>query len=474
MIFRHFLWDYSGRLMTMLVGLSITAVLSRILTPADYGVMGIVLAVGGIAAMFLDFGFSSAIVQRQSISDEQLSTIFYLNIGVGILLYLIVFALSFWIEQYYNTEGLAFILHISAISFIVMPLNIVPTALIQKKMLFKQQALRSILISIVVGVVSIGMAYSGWGIWSLVFQTLLTLILTTILNLYIAKWKPTTQFNLLSISSIFRYSSYLFGSSLLNNLYSKIDIFLIGKVFSLAILGQYSRALWFDSVIKNISTSSLISVLLPYFSKNQDNDILLLELWEKYFNLICFSFFMFMGVGYLSAEYLFVLLFGPNWITAAEYFKIIILSGFVFPISGLALSILEAKGMGKAFFQVEILKKLIILPCFFIAYYKGVQAFLIVLVIAYFLAMLLNMFFLGKAIKYNLFTQLRELGKYIFTLTTYLLLITGIMSWLVLDFMNIWTVFFVNLFFAIYYLLFIYILQPATIFVTFKAIKKIL
>jgi len=468
MVLKNFLWEYSGRLITIGTGLIITAILSRLLSPADYGVMGLVMAVSGIARMFLEFGFGSAIVQKGDINNQQLSTIFFLNTGMGLVIYGILFSFAPLVSRFYEIPELTFILRVGAITFLLSPLNLVPSALIQKRMLFKQQATRNIFVTIIIGSFAIFLAYKGWGVWSLVFQSLLGAFLGLLINLGITKWNPILYFKISCLRSIFGYSSFLFLSSLINNVYNKFDIFLIGKLFTLSTLGQYSRAQSFEGMVRGISSSSLLTVLFPYFSKNKDNESLLIVQWKKFFNVICFAYFLIMGFSFISAKFIFLLFFGNQWLEASDYFKLISLIGFVYPLSSLALSIIEARGHSKVFFQVEVLKKIVTFPCFLIAYYYGIKYFLLSLVFSYFIGFLLNLIFLKKALKFNLKESLIDLTKYIVIVSSFLLSLSILNYDYFLNSTDVIVVATVNGSFLLFYLLSAKVFHPTTINLIYK------
>ncbi len=474
MVLNNFLWDYSARLIMMGVNLAITGVLSRILNPTDYGVMGLIMAVTGIAAIFQDFGFSSAIVQKKEISEQQIATIFFLNWAVGILIYLLIFFMAPWLAKSYGQYNLVGFLRVSGLIFLISPINLVPSALIQKNMQFKQQALRNVGTTAGIGSITIFMAYHGWGVWSLISQSLLISFFSILINLAITKWRPFFFFNLSGIRSIFSYSSYLFLSSLLNNTFTRIDVFLIGKIFSLSTLGHYTRAQGMDNMVRGVSTASLLSVLFPYFARIQHDESLLVQQWVKYFNLICFAYFLLMGVTFISSKFIFLFLFGEQWLIAADYYKIIALTGFIYPLSALALSILEARGRSKAFFQVELIKKIIMLPCFFVAYYFGIEAFLWSLIIAYVIMFIFNLVFLKKAIHYSLKQTLIEFGKYVLILAVFLIVTCYFAYSSLINSTDFWVVAGVSTLFSLYYLICVYFLQPQTIQLVRQTIRLVL
>ena len=211
----------------------------------------------------------------------------------------------------------------------------------------------------------------------------------------------------------------MFLSGLLDGIYTRIDIFLIAKVFSPASLGLYTRAQSLDGMIRNLSSGSLLNVLFPTFAKISDDREQLKQMYYQYFQLISFLFCLLAGFFYLSADKLFLLLFGSQWHLSAVYFKILVLAGFAYPLSSLSLSIIEARGNSKNFFKVEIIKKILFLPTYFIAYFYGIIPFLISFVLAMFIATFINVRFLKFELDIKVWQTVKYLSTYFFpTLVT--------------------------------------------------------
>lgn len=462
MVLKHLIWDYTGRLTSVILNLLVTSLLSRILHPTDYGYIGLIVAVSSIALIFQDFGLGSAIIQRKNVDQYQLSTIFFLSLGVGLFFCSIVYFTAPLIAAYYEENQLTKYFRASILGILFGSLNVVPAALVQKKMLFKQQALRNAITTIFVGSVTVGLAYSGWGIWSLMLQVLLISASTVVINFFITKWYPSFYFRLSAILEIINYSSYIFLSNVSNVVFSRIDTFIIPKVFNLSILGFYSRAQQMDNMVRNVSSTSILGVLFPYFSTIIENDELVLKLWERYYNLICLAYFLITGIAIISANFSFTLLFGTQWDTAADYYKLIAITGFVYPISSLALSIIQARGNGKDFFYVEILKKTCLIPTFFIAYYFDIWSFLISLSISYLFMLILNLLFLKRAIKYRIGKYLILTGKYFFVTLTFIGTFYYFDSMNYINIYDLWTVLICILSYITYFILVMFVLQPST------------
>jgi O-antigen/teichoic acid export membrane protein len=406
-------WDYFNRFGNTLVSLITSTILARLLNPADYGLVGISMAVNGLAGIFLNLGFVSAIIQAKELDNKSLSTAFFLNIGIAFFMYGIIFFSAFTISEFYQLPELENILKITALSFIINALNIIPSALMTRGMKFKQMAIVSLISSFVSGSLGIYLAMHRHGVWSIVFQQLLGALLILLGYYFSTKWLPIFYFKLQSIKNMLQFGMYMFFSGLLEGIYSRIDIFLIAKVFSPASLGLYTRAQSLDGMIRTLSSGSLLNVLFPTFAKIREDKEQLKKLYYQYFQLISFLFCLLAGIFYLGAEQLFLILFGAQWHVSAVYFKILVLAGFAYPLSSLSLSIIEARGNSKSFFVVEIIKKLLFLPTYFIAYFYGIIPFLISFVIACFIGTFINVRFLKFELAISVWQTIKFLSSYL-------------------------------------------------------------
>ena len=371
------------------------------------------MAVTGVASLILDFGFGTAIVQSKDIDDYKLSTVFYFNLLIGGFIYIFINMFANQIGLFYNSESVAQILHVTSFSFLISAASIVPNGLLIKRLEFKTLALRSFISSGISGIAGVVMALNGFGFWSIVTQQLLAALIVLLTNFVSSGWRPILYFNWGQVKGLVKFGSYIFFSSILNGIFTRLDAFIFGKVFAPATLGLYTRAQGLDVMFRNLSSSSLLTVLFPSFAKVQDDRELLRTLFFRYFEIICFLFCLIGGVFYFLAGPLFTVLFGPQWGISASYFKILILSGYAYPVSALALTIIEARGNSRNFFKAEVYKKIIFLPIFFIAYQYGVTPFLYAYLIATFLGTMVNVYFLSLEINLNLWRFTIHLFKYL-------------------------------------------------------------
>ena len=296
-----------------------------------------------------------------------------MNIGIAAIIYLIIFLSSGWISEYYQIKNLENVLKVTAVGFLFSAMNVVPGALMTREMKFRQMAIISLVSSVIAGIIGITMALNNYGVWSIIAQQLITGLIGLCSYFLVTKWIPNIYFQLQSIHHMIRFGVFMFLSGLLEGVYSRIDVFLIAKVFSPASLGLYTRAQSLDSMIRSLSSASLLNVLFPTFAKLREDKEKLKVMYYQYFELISFVFCLMGGIFYILAQPLFLLLFGSKWSISADYFKILVLAGFAYPLSSLSLSIVEARGNSKNFFIVELIKKIIQLPIYFIAYFYGIK-----------------------------------------------------------------------------------------------------
>ncbi len=372
--------------------------LARLLSPEDYGLVGIALAVNAIGAIFLNLGLSSAIIQAEQSTQQQLSTIFWLNLSIGLVLFVIISLFAKSISGFYKTPKLENVLIITSLTIPFSTLGSIHNALLVKHMKFKAISIRSSIIALFSGVVGIIMAYNHYGVWALITQTWVNLILGNVILFVMVKFLPSFQFNLRSISDKLKFGKYMFLSGVLESVYSRIDVFLIGKVFSMQTLGLYTRAYSLDNISRHLSASSLLSVLFSKFAQIKNDLPLIQETFLKYYEIIAFLFCMIGGVLFILSPTLFTLLYGNNWLEASVYFQLLLLSSVAYPLSSLMLSAIEARGNSKYFFKVEVIKKIIFLPAYLVAWIWGIKVFLLAVFVSTIFGVIANMVFLYKEI----------------------------------------------------------------------------
>ncbi len=393
----------------------ISIILTRLLSPQEYGIMGMAVVIIAFAHVFLDLGFNRAIIQQAEISQVQYATIFYLNTGIALLLTGICFFLAGPLAAFYHQPLIKPVFRVVSLSFLINGLNLVPSAILYKRLHFKVNSIQSLIGALLSGAVGIWMAYNGYGVWSLVMQSLLSSLILMLLNFAYIRWYPRLQFSIASIRPLWSYGSKLFASGLLDNIYSKLDTFIIGRIFTPSILGFYARAQSMDGVVRQFSANSIVGALFPYIAKHQDDKAYLGVLFRKYLHIIMFVSVGISGVLFLIAKDLFTLMFTGRWIYSAELFRIISIAGFAWPVSSLMCSIISGVGNSEAFFKLEVIKKILILPVYLFGFLLGLKGFLYCMLAVVCVSVILNAVYTAREIEVGTMEQIKIMAGYLIT-----------------------------------------------------------
>lgn len=412
---RFFIWDYLGKIGSQVVSFVLSVVLTRLLLPEHYGIMGMAMVIIYLAALFLDLGFNKALVQQKDVSAIQFSSVFYLNIGLGAVLAVLCFGLSGVLSRFYNQPLIKPMFEVLSMVFILNALSLVPFAGLYRSMRFKTITVINISSAAISGIAGIWMAYNGYGVWSLVAQTLINSFFVFLFSIISARFIPLLQFNFSSIKPLWHYGGRLFASGFLDVLFTRLDIFLIGKIFQPATLGYYSRAQSMDVMVRQFSSASITSVLFPHISKHQDDRGYLKVLYLRYLHIILFVSVWLAGFLFLSANDIFIILFSERWSYAGELFRIMALGSFIWPASNLMCSLIMGVGNSKAFLKLEIYKKLLLLPVYIFGFLLGLKWFIVFFVIAFYFSLLVNIVFVSREVNVSPKEQLFVIAQYMFT-----------------------------------------------------------
>ena len=412
-MFKLVIWDFLGKISNQIIAFGVSVILTRLLLPAEFGIIGIALALVSFSAIFYDFGLKASIIQADAISQKQLSTIFFLNLLGGVILFLLCFSFSGLIERFYKINGLANVIIAVGLLLIINATASLPIGLLSRKLQFKKIAFVNLTGAFAGGIVAVIMAYHGWGVWSLIANTLINAVIVLIGVFFISAWKPSLIFDLKSVKPLWNFGSTVFGIEILESVFSRIDVFLIGKVFQATTLGFYTRAQSLDNMVKQFSSGSLIAVVLPYFSRIKEDKQALNAYYQQSLHLIAMASLFFTGLLYVTSIDLFTLLFTNKWSFSGELFQIIALAGFAYPVSALMVNVILALGKTKLIVRLEVLKKIVLLPVFLFGLFGSIKFFLYGLVGAYWLIVLLNSFFVSKVVNTSFKKQVNVVALYI-------------------------------------------------------------
>ncbi len=406
-------WNAIGRFSTQGISFVISILLARVLSPSDYGVIGMIGIFMAIAQTFIDSGFGSALIRKKDCTDTDYSTAFYFNIVVGIVSYLILFISAPFIAAFFKTPILVDIVRVLSINLFLNSLTIVQTAKLTAAVDFKSQAKISLIAVIVSGVIGLIMAYHGYGVWSLVYQSVSMSIVRTISFWLVTKWKPQRTFSRDSFNYLFGFGSKILSASLLHTIYANLSTILIGKFYTPKDLGYYSRGESLASLPSTNLTSILQSVTYPILSKIQDDDERLIQAYRKY---ICVtSMVIFWGMCLLAAlaKPLILILLSDKWINSIIYLQVFCCAYMFDHICQLNLNILYVKGRSDLVLKLEIIKKTISISMIVAAIPFGILAICIARALYTQIAVIINTYYTGKLFNFGYLVQIRDFSKYL-------------------------------------------------------------
>ena len=390
---------------TFLVGL----ILARLLTPEEYGIMAMITVFIAVSNSIVDSGFSNALIRKVRIESIDYNTVFYFNLIVSFILYILLFFASPSISVFFKEPILVKVVRVIGLVLIINALAIIPRTIFVRDVNFKTQTKVSLISSISSGIVGIGMALAGMGVWSLVGQQLSRQLLNTLFLWIYCKWQPILEFSVKSFKELFGFGSKLLLSGLLNTIYQNIYYIIIGRFYSSSQLGQYTRAEQFNMIFSSNLTSVVQRVSYPVLSSIQEEPERLRDAYRKIIKTtMLITFACMLGLAAV-AKSLIIILIGDKWIPAIYFLQIICFSGMLYPLHAINLNILQVKGRSDLFLRLEVIKKIIAVVPIVIGIFYGIEYMLWGGVITSFIAYFLNSYYSARLIDYSALDQIKDI-----------------------------------------------------------------
>lgn len=401
-------WSFADNIansgITFLVGL----VLANILTPEEYGIMAMVTIFIAVSNSIVDSGFSNALIRKINIRSVDYNTVFYFNLIVSIFLYLILYVSAPAISVFFKEPVLVDVMRVIGWILIINAFAIIPRTIFVRNINFKAQTKVSLIASVSSGVIGIGMALAGWGVWSLVGQQLSRQLLNTVFLWIFCRWRPLWEFSTQSFKELFGFGSKLLASGLIDTIYRDIYYLIIGRFYSAADLGQYTRASQFNTIFSSNLTSVVQRVSYPVLSSIQNEPERLLGAYRRVIKTtMLITFACMLGLAAV-AKPLIVILIGEKWLPAVYFLQIICFSGMLYPLHAINLNILQVKGRSDLFLKLEIIKKIIAVIPIVIGIFYGIEFMLWGSVCTSFVAFFLNSYYSADLIGYPTLRQIKD------------------------------------------------------------------
>ncbi len=435
--FKGMVWKAVEKIASTGISFIIGIILARILMPSDYGLIGMLAIFFAFTELFIDSGFSSALIQKKDRTEVDYSTIFYFNLIVSFLLYIILFFSAPLIAIFFNTPQLSVLTRVLSLNILFNSLSLVQQTRLTINLEFRIQAIVSLLCVIISGSIGILMAYNGFGVWALVMQNTTSGLLRTVLYFYINKWIPRWIFSISSFKQLFGYSSKLLGAGILAAIFNNIYSLLIGKLFSAKDVGFYTRAKQFPQLLSDLITSVLQGVTFPIMTSMQDDRKRLVFVYGRLMRMVVFFVIPALTIFALLTEPFIRLLLTEKWMPVVPLIQWLCFARMITPISSLNMNILNTIGRSDLFFKVDVVKMPLAIIALIITLPLGLKAVVVGHFITTLISFFINAYYPGKIFDYGAIKQIKEMRLTVYATMIMVVCVFSMMLILQNDFLKL-------------------------------------
>lgn len=404
------IWSGIDNVSQMGVQFVVSIVLARILSPDDYGLLGIMMIFTSVCTALINAGFTTALIRKPDANDDDYNTSFIVNMGMSVALYALIFILSPYIAGFFGRDELIELTRVISLGMVIGALSLVQQTRLTKRIDFKTQTKITLTASILSGVIGITMALFGLGVWALVAQSLSVQLIRTMMLWIYDKWVPQMRFSSKSFHELFGFGWKMMVSAMLNSLWMELYQVVVGKFYNPATLGQYTRAKQFSQLFSSNLTNVIQRVTYPVLSNIQDDKERMISAYRRIIKVTMFvtaTSMFFLGA---ISEPLLYCLIGPKWHEAATYLPLICITGSFYPLHSINLNMLQVQGRSDLFLGLEIVKKIIGILPLSVCFMYGVMPMLYVSVLTNIICFFLNSYFPGKVLGYSSWMQIKDIA----------------------------------------------------------------
>ena len=404
------IWSVIQRFSQMGVQLVSSIILARLLTPDDFGTIGLLSIFILLSNTFMDGGFGSALIQKKVPKPEDYSTIFWWNLGMSLLLYMVLFLSAPFIAEFYRMDVLSPILRIHAIGIIIGSLTSIQANILHKSFKFKKIAIVSLSAHLISLLATIILALLGYGVWSLVAQSLIYSSIISVCYWYNSSWRPQLVFSKNSFKELGTFGIFILSTNVTNVISNNIQGLLIGRFFNASTMGFYSKAKNTEMMASTSLSSSINQVTYPLYSALQNDRTALINTIKKITTTVAFVTFPLMLLLMVIGKSIFVFLYSDKWIDSVPYFQILCIAGIAQCLQAANLQPLNAIGKSKTTFSWNLIKQVFgvsIIVCGL--YFGGMKGLLICMVINSWQHYIINALLVSKHIGYKVIQQIKDL-----------------------------------------------------------------
>ncbi len=386
----------------------VTVILARLLVPEDFGTVALLALFLGLGTLFVNSGFSAALIQKQDATHTDESTIFWFNIGAALVVTLALIALSPWIARYFELPVLRPLAMVMACNIFISAFGTIHTTLLTKQLNFKVLTIVSTVATVISSGLAIYLARADYGVWALAWQALSSTICATVLLWLFSSWRPLMTFSGSSFDSLIGFSGWIFAGSLLDTIYQKGYTLLIGKYYGTYDLGIYNQADNTQQTPTSLLTSVISRVIFPLFSSIAgDAARLRLAVRLSVRSTMLITSPAMLGLAVLATPFVDEV-FGEQWLPAAPLLQILCLTGLLWPLHVINVNVLRAQGHAKLSFRLEVIKKSVGVVLLVAGTFFGLTGIAWSRVLSSMLGLVVNGYYTGKLLDYGAFDQAKD------------------------------------------------------------------
>lgn len=412
---RAITWNMFERFGTQGLGFVLGVVLARLLTPADFGLIGMIYVFFAVAQVFVEGGLGAAYVQKKEVTAYDSDTVFYSNLFISLAIYLVLWISAPAIAGFYDQPVLTGLTRVAGLVIIINAFNIIQMAHVMRDVDFKRKTKVTLIATFLSGVAGITAAYLDFGVWSLVIQQITNRFLTTIGFWVTSKWRPGLKFSIESFKNLFSFGFWILASGLIFAIFNNIYILVIGKFFPAAQLGFYEKAKRFRSIVSEELAGAVGSVSFPVLSKLQDDKPRLKQAVRKFLTHTLVVIAPLIVILIVVAEPFVILILTEKWAPMIPYMQLLCVAGILYPIHSINVQVLKAQGKSNLNFRIEIIKNCFRVINIVVMYRFGVIYIIIGEIITSFLSLIVNTYYSKRLFSYGMIEQLNDIRVIVFS-----------------------------------------------------------
>lgn len=405
----NFIWRLAERVGAQVVSFIVSIVLARLLEPSTYGVITMALVLTTILQVFVDSGMGTALVQKKDADDLDFSTVFYFNMVMCIIIYLIIFCCAPLLARFYNMPELSAVTRVLSITVLISGVKGIQQSYVSKHMIFKKFFFATLGGTIVSAVVGMVLAYLGFGVWALVAQRLTNSVIDTIVLWFTVKWRPKCMFSFKRLKGLFSFGWKMLASSLIDTVYNQIRPMIIGKVYSASDLAFYNKGKTFPNLVIENVNSSISSVLFPTMSKVQGDPEAVKNITRRSMKTSTYLMAPFLMGLAACGESITKILLTEKWLPMVPFMVIICITYLFYPVHTANLSAIKALGRSDLHLKLEIAKKIVGLVALLVTFKISVMAMAYSLLFTSVASQLINSWPNKKLMNYSYLEQLKDI-----------------------------------------------------------------